>query len=93
MHALKNVRHVQQHVIDKLFDTLQEYELMVNFHLTSVESFSRVLHKLIDLLLYLDSRRFAQRFLLCTHIDSVFCLPDRCLIHFIELTGFQGLSF
>jgi len=25
MHALKNVRHVQQHVIDKLFDTLQEY--------------------------------------------------------------------
>jgi hypothetical protein len=54
MHALKNVRHVQQHVIDKLFDTLQEYELMVNFHLTSVESFSRVLHKLIDLLLYLE---------------------------------------
>jgi hypothetical protein len=54
MHALKNVRHVQQHVIDKLFDTLQEYEQMVNFHLTSVEAFSRVLHKLIDLLLYLE---------------------------------------
>jgi hypothetical protein len=45
---------IQQRFIGELFDTLQEYEQMVNFHPTSVEAFSRVLHKLIDLLLYLE---------------------------------------
>jgi hypothetical protein len=57
----ENFRHIQQRVIDELFDTSQEYELMpVNFHLTSVydhsirEAFSRVLHKLIDSLPYLE---------------------------------------
>jgi Ras-related GTP-binding protein C/D len=55
MHVLENVRHIQQHVIDELFDTSQEYEQMpVNFHLTSVEAFSLVLHKLIDSLSYLE---------------------------------------
>jgi Ras-related GTP-binding protein C/D len=48
-------------VIDELFDISPEYEQMpVNFHLTSVydhsirEAFSRVLHKLIDSLPYLE---------------------------------------
>jgi Ras-related GTP-binding protein C/D len=41
MHVLENVRHIQQRVIDELLDTLQEYEQMVNFHLTSVEAFTR----------------------------------------------------
>lgn len=57
----ENFRHIQQRVIDELFDTSQEYEQMpVNFHLTSVydhsirEAFSRVLHKLIDSLPYLE---------------------------------------
>lgn len=57
----ENFRHIQQRVIDELFDTSQEYDRMpVNFHLTSVydhsirEAFSRVLHKLIDSLPYLE---------------------------------------
>jgi Ras-related GTP-binding protein C/D len=57
----ENFRHIQQRVIDELFDTSQEYEQMpVSFHLTSVydhsirEGFSRVLHKLIDSLPYLE---------------------------------------
>lgn len=57
----ENFRHIQQRVIDELFDTSQDYEQMpVNFHLTSVydhsirEAFSRVLHKLIDSLPYLE---------------------------------------
>jgi len=57
----ENFRHIQQRVIDELFDTAQEFEQMpVNFHLTSVydhsirEAFSRVLHKLIDSLPYLE---------------------------------------
>ena len=61
MPVLENFRHIQQRVIDELFDTSQEYEQMpVNFHLTSVydhsirEAFSRVLLKLIDSLPYLE---------------------------------------
>jgi Ras-related GTP-binding protein C/D len=61
MSISENFRHIQQRVIDELFDTSQEYEQMpVNFHLTSVydhsirEAFSRVLHKLIDSLPYLE---------------------------------------
>jgi len=61
MFISENFRHIQQRVIDELFDTSQEYEQMpVNFHLTSVydhsirEAFSRVLHKLIDSLPYLE---------------------------------------
>ena len=57
----ENFRHIQQRVIDELFDASPEYEQMpVNFHLTSVydhsirEAFSRVLHKLIDSLPYLE---------------------------------------
>lgn len=57
----ENFRHIQQRVIDELLDISQEYERMpVNFHLTSVydhsirEAFSRVLHKLIDSLPYLE---------------------------------------
>lgn len=57
----ENFRHIQQRVIDELFDISPEYEQMpVNFHLTSVydhsirEAFSRVLHKLIDSLPYLE---------------------------------------
>jgi hypothetical protein len=57
----ENFRHIQQRVIDELLDTEPEYEQMpVNFHLTSVydhsirEAFSRVLHKLIDSLPYLE---------------------------------------
>jgi len=60
-YKIENFRHIQQRVIDELFDTSQEYEQMpVNFHLTSVydhsirEAFSRVLHKLIDSLPYLE---------------------------------------
>jgi len=60
-YKIENFCHIQQRVIDELFDTSQEYEQMpVNFHLTSVydhsirEAFSRVLHKLIDSLPYLE---------------------------------------
>ncbi|KAH9003193.1 Gtr1/RagA G protein Gtr2 [Lactarius hatsudake] len=60
-YKIENFRHIQQRVIDELFDASPEYEQMpVNFHLTSVydhsirEAFSRVLHKLIDSLPYLE---------------------------------------
>ncbi|KAH9957424.1 Gtr1/RagA G protein [Russula dissimulans] len=60
-YKIETFGHIQQRVIDELFDTSQEFEQMpVNFHLTSVydhsirEAFSRVLHKLIDSLPYLE---------------------------------------
>jgi hypothetical protein len=88
----ENFRHIQQRVIDELFDTSQEYEQMsVNFHLTSVydhsirEAFSRVLHKLIDSLPYLED------------LLNVFCSVSAivppvtrmvpCLIRIAELPG------
>ncbi|KAI0067275.1 Gtr1/RagA G protein Gtr2 [Artomyces pyxidatus] len=60
-YKIENFRHIQQRVIDELLDISQDYEQMpLNFHLTSVydhsihEAFSRVLHKLIDSLPYLE---------------------------------------
>jgi Ras-related GTP-binding protein C/D len=83
MPVLENFRHIQQRVIDELFDTSQEYEQMpVNFHLTSVydhsirEAFSRVLHKLIDSLPYLED--LLNVFCSVCASTRVFCLPDRC---------------
>jgi Ras-related GTP-binding protein C/D len=99
----ENFRHIQQRVIDELFDTSQEYDRMpVNFHLTSVydhsirEAFSRVLHKLIDSLPYLED------------LLNVFCSVSavappfsfsllaehlRCSIRPIELAGVQSIPF
>ncbi|KAI0046591.1 Gtr1/RagA G protein Gtr2 [Auriscalpium vulgare] len=60
-YKLENFRHIQQRVIDELLDISSDYEQMpLNFYLTSVydhsthEAFSRVLHKLIDSLPYLE---------------------------------------
>ena len=90
MPVLENVRHIQQRVIDELFDTSQEDEQMpINLHLTSVEASSRVLHKIIDSRSYPED--LLQRFLLCMRIKSIFFPPDRCLMHFIGFTGFQGI--
>ncbi|KAF7797201.1 hypothetical protein EIP86_008393 [Pleurotus ostreatoroseus] len=57
----ENFRHIQQRVLDELYDVAAEYEqLPINFHLTSIydhsvhEAFSKVLHKLIDSLPYLE---------------------------------------
>jgi Ras-related GTP-binding protein C/D len=82
MPILENFRHIQQRVIDELFDTSQEYEQMpVNFHLTSVydhsirEAFSRVLHKLIDSLPYLED------------LLNVFCSVSASTRSFAHSTG------
>lgn len=60
-HLLENFRHIQQRVLDELLDISVEYEqIPINFHLTSIydhslhEAFSKVLHKLIDSLPYLE---------------------------------------
>jgi hypothetical protein len=57
----ENFRQIQERVTDRLLDLAQEYEnIQPNFYLTSVydhsihEAFSRVLHKLIDSLPYLE---------------------------------------
>jgi Ras-related GTP-binding protein C/D len=57
----ENFRQIQERVTDRLLDSSSEYEQMpLNFHLTSVydhslhEAFSRVLHKLIASLPYLE---------------------------------------
>ncbi|KAF5337923.1 hypothetical protein D9758_013111 [Tetrapyrgos nigripes] len=57
----ENFRQINERVSDRLLDESPEYEqLPLNFHLTSIhdhtihEAFSRVLHKLIDSLPYLE---------------------------------------
>lgn len=58
---IENFRHIQQRVLDELLDISQEYEQVpMNFYLTSIydhslqDAFSRVLHKLIDSLPYIE---------------------------------------
>ncbi|KAF5359693.1 hypothetical protein D9756_003086 [Leucocoprinus leucothites] len=58
---IENFRHIQERVTDRLLDLAPEYEnIQPNFYLTSIydhslhEAFSRVLHKLIDSLPYLE---------------------------------------
>lgn len=57
----ENFRHIQQRVLDELLDLSPEYEQVpMNFYLTSIydhslhDAFSRVLHKLIDSLPYIE---------------------------------------
>lgn len=57
----ENFRQIHERVSDRLLDMSPEYEQMqLNFHLTSVydhslhEAMSRVLHKLIDALPFLE---------------------------------------
>jgi Gtr1/RagA G protein conserved region len=57
----ENFRQIHERVTDRLLDSSSEYEqIPLNFHLTSVydhslhEAFSRVLHKLIASLPYLE---------------------------------------
>ncbi|KAJ8585896.1 hypothetical protein M405DRAFT_935728 [Rhizopogon salebrosus TDB-379] len=58
---LENFRQIHERVMDRLLDESPEFEQFpLNFHLTSIydhslrEAFSRVLHKLIDSLPYLE---------------------------------------
>ncbi|KAM6504488.1 Gtr1/RagA G protein Gtr2 [Amanita muscaria] len=58
---IENFRQIHERVSDRLFDISSEYEqIQLNFHLTSVydhslhAAFSRVLHKLIESLPYLE---------------------------------------
>jgi len=60
-YKIENFRHIQQRVLDELLDISFEYEQVpINFHLTSIhdhslqDAFSRVLHKLIDSLPYIE---------------------------------------
>lgn len=62
MYYVENFRQIHERVNDRLTDESPDYELMpLNFHLTSVydhslhEAMSRVLHKLIDSLPYLEN--------------------------------------
>lgn len=57
----ENFRQINERVNDRLYDVSTEYEqLPLNFHLTSVydlslhEAFSRVVHKLVESLAYLE---------------------------------------
>lgn len=57
----ENFRQIHERVSDRLLDISAEFEqVQLNFHLTSVydhslhEAFSKVLHKLIDSLPYLE---------------------------------------
>jgi Ras-related GTP-binding protein C/D len=57
----ENFRHIQQRVLDELLDISFEYEQVpINFYLTSIhdhslqDAFSRVLHKLIGSLPYIE---------------------------------------
>ncbi|KAL4247598.1 GTP-binding protein [Abortiporus biennis] len=59
--STENFRHIQQRVLDDLLDESTEYEQIgIDFHLTSIydhsihEAFSRVLHKLIGSLAFLE---------------------------------------
>ncbi|GLB40342.1 putative gtr1/RagA G protein conserved region [Lyophyllum shimeji] len=58
---IENFRQIHERVSDRLLDIAPEYEqVQLNFHLTSVydhslhEAFSKVLHKLVDSLPYLE---------------------------------------
>ncbi|KAG2138352.1 Gtr1 raga G protein Gtr2 [Suillus clintonianus] len=58
---IENFRQIHERVMDRLLDESPEFEQFpLNFHLTSIydhslrEAFPRVLHKLIDSLLYLE---------------------------------------
>jgi len=58
---IENFRQIHERVSDRLLDISPEYEqVQLNFHLTSVydhslhEAFSKVLHKLVDCLPYLE---------------------------------------
>ncbi|KAG5638484.1 hypothetical protein H0H81_012416 [Sphagnurus paluster] len=58
---IENFRQIHERVADRLLDISPEYEqVQLNFHLTSVydhslhEAFSKVLHKLVDSLPYLE---------------------------------------
>ncbi|KAI0072758.1 hypothetical protein K474DRAFT_1650502 [Panus rudis PR-1116 ss-1] len=60
-YKIETFRLIQQHVSEELLDISEDYEqIPINFHLTSIydhslhEAFSRVLHKLIDSLPYLE---------------------------------------
>jgi len=60
-YKIENFRHIQQRVLDELLDISFEYEQVpINFYLTSIhdhslqDAFSRVLHKLIDSLPYIE---------------------------------------
>jgi len=60
-YKIENFRHIQQRVLDELLDVSFEYEQVpINFYLTSIhdhslqDAFSRVLHKLIGSLPYLE---------------------------------------
>ncbi|EMD34017.1 hypothetical protein CERSUDRAFT_67628 [Gelatoporia subvermispora B] len=60
-YKIENFRHLQQRVMDELMYIGNEYEqLPINFQLTSIydhslhDAFSRVMHKLIDCLPYLE---------------------------------------
>jgi len=60
-YKIENFRHIQQRVLDELLDLSPEYEQVpMNFYLTSIydhslqDAFSRVLHKLIDSLPYIE---------------------------------------
>jgi len=60
-YKIENFRHIQQRVLDELLDISVEYEQVpINFYLTSIhdhslqDAFSRVLHKLIDSLPYIE---------------------------------------
>ena len=61
MCLLENFKQIQERVSDRLYDISLEYEqIPLNFHLTSVydqslhAAFSRVLHKLVESLPYLE---------------------------------------
>ena len=74
----ENFRQIHERVMDRLADESPEYEQVpLNFHLTSVydfslqDAFSRVIHKLIDSLPYLEN------------LLNVFCavrLPPQCCV-------------
>lgn len=59
--TIENFRQIHERVSDRLLDISTEYEqVQLNFHLTSVydhslhEAFSKVLHKLVESLPYLE---------------------------------------
>ena len=61
MCLLENFKQIHERVSDRLYDISSEYEqIPLNFHLTSVydhslhAAFSRVLHKLVESLPYLE---------------------------------------
>jgi len=80
MNLQENFRQIHERVADRLLDTAPEYEQMpLNFHLTSVydhslhEAFSRVLHRLIDSMPFLEA------------LLNVFCAV--CVLFYKETRG------